>query len=67
MLPKGMVSLLRHYGELEGLKNYHGVTGGGEDTSLSLVRLCKMRVPSNMALDMSQSPHLTINYLLKDK
>ena len=42
-----------------------GVTGGGEETSLSAVRLCGMGVPPSEALDMSGSPHLTIGYLLR--
>ena len=42
-----------------------GVTGGGEETPLSAVRLCGLGVPLNEALDMSGSPHLTIGYLLR--
>ena len=42
-----------------------GVTGGGEETPLSAVRLCGMEVPPSGALDMSGSPHLTIGYLLR--
>ena len=41
------------------------VTGGGEETPLSAVRLCGMGAPPSEALDMSGSPHLTIGYLLK--
>ena len=42
-----------------------GVTGGSEETLLSAVRPCGMRVPPSEALDMSESPHLTIGYLLR--
>ena len=42
-----------------------GVSGGGEETPLSAVRPCGMRVPPSGALDMSGSPHLTIGYLLR--
>ena len=42
-----------------------GVTGGGEETPLSAVRLCGMEVSSSEALYMSGSPHLTIGYLLR--
>ena len=38
---------------------------GCEETSLSAVRLCRMGVPPNEALDMSGSPHLIIGYLLR--
>ena len=42
-----------------------GVTGGGEETPLSLVRPCGMGVPPSEALDMSGSPYLTIGYPLR--
>ena len=42
-----------------------GVTGGGEKTPLNAVRLCGIGVPPNEALDMSGSPHLIIDYLLR--
>ena len=42
-----------------------GITGGGEETLLSVVRPCGMGVPPSEALDMSGSPHLTISYLLR--
>ena len=32
-----------------------------------MVRLCEMGVPPSEALDMIESPHLTIGYLLRDK
>ena len=42
-----------------------GVTGGGEETPLSVVRPYGMGVPPSEALDMSGSLHLTIGYLLR--
>ena len=42
-----------------------GITGGGEETPLNAVRLCRMGVPPSEALDMSGSPHLIIGYLLR--
>ena len=42
-----------------------GITGGDEETPLSVVRPCGMEVPPSEALDISGSPHLTIGYLLK--
>ena len=41
------------------------ITGWGEKTPLSAVRLCGIGVPPSEALDMSGSPHLTIGYLLR--
>ena len=40
------------------------VMNGGEKTLLSVVRLCRMGVPSKRALDISKNRHLTIGYLL---
>ena len=42
-----------------------GVTSGGVETPLSVIRPCVMGVPPSEALDMSESPHLTIGYLLR--
>ena len=42
-----------------------GITGGGEKTPLSTVRLYEMEIPPSEALDMSGSLHLTIGYLLR--
>ena len=42
-----------------------GVTGGSEETLLSAIRPCGMGVPLSKALDMSESPHITIGYLLR--
>ena len=44
-----------------------GVIHGGGGTPLSLVRLYEMDVTSSMALDMYESPHLIIPYLLMDE
>ena len=41
------------------------ITDGGEETPLSAVRPCGMGVPPSEALDKSESPHLTIGYLLR--
>ena len=38
---------------------------GGRGTPLSVIRPCGMGVTSKKALDMYESPHLTIFYLLK--
>ena len=47
------------------IREGQGITGGGEETLLSAVRLCGMGVPRSGASDMSGSPHLTIGYLLR--
>ena len=47
------------------IREGEGVTGGGDETPLSAVRLCGMEVPPSEALDMSGSPQLTIGYLLR--
>ena len=65
VIPKGMVSSLWYCGDLEGPRATTGVTGGGEETLLSKVRLCGMGVPPNKALDTSKSLHLIIGYLLR--
>ena len=44
-----------------------GIKDGGDKTSLSEVRLYRMRVLLSMALDMSEIPHLIIGYLLEDE
>ena len=43
------------------------VMGSSEKTLLNVLRSCRMEVPSNGALDMNVSPHLTIGYLLRSK
>ena len=42
-----------------------GITGGGEEIPLSIVRPCGMEVPPSEALDMNGSLHLTVSYLLR--
>ena len=41
-----------------------GILNHGEKTFLSMVRLCRMDVLPEEALDMSGSLHLTIDYVL---
>ena len=43
------------------------IMGGGEETPLSAVRLCRMGVLPNKVLDMSESLHLIIGYLLRNE
>ena len=42
-----------------------GIMHSGEGILLSVIRPYKMNVTPSMALDMCESPHLTISYLLK--
>ena len=42
-----------------------GVTGSGDETPFSTVRPYEMGVRPNKALDMKESPHLTMDYLLR--
>ena len=44
-----------------------GITGGGKEIPLSTVRPCRMGIPLSEALDISGSPHVTIDYLLRIK
>ena len=44
-----------------------GIMGGGEKILLSAFRSCRMGVPPNEALDTSESPSLTMGYLLRDE
>ena len=37
-----------------------GITNGGKETPLSTVRLCRIKVPLNKALDTSESPDITM-------
>ena len=43
------------------------VIGDGKQTFLIVDRLYGMRIPPSRALDMSESPCLTIGYLLMNK
>ena len=42
-----------------------GVMGDGGETPLSMIRSCQINVPPNGALNMNESPHLIIGYLLR--
>ena len=53
-----------HFGTMV-IREGQGVTGGGEETPLSAIRLCGMGVPPSEVLDMNGSLHLTIGYLLR--
>ena len=59
----GMVCLYRHHGNLGGQWATMEVIGGGEETPLSVVRLCKIGVLPRGAVNMNESPHLFISYL----
>ena len=39
------------------------VTSGGEETPLSMVRPCGIRISPNGALDMNESSYLAIGFL----
>ena len=43
------------------------IRGGGEEISLSAIRLNRMKVSQSGALDIKLSPQLIIGYLLRDK
>ena len=43
------------------------VISGGEETTLSVIKPCRMEVPLNDALDMNKSLHLSIDYLLRSE
>ena len=55
-----MVSSCQHCVVLGGQGATMEFTGGHKEILLSAVRLCRMKVPPSGALDMSESPHLTI-------
>ena len=60
-----MVALGQHRGDLNGHGAIMGVMHGGGRRPLSAVRKYGMEVTPKKALDMYESPHLTISYLLK--
>ena len=60
-----MVALDQHYGDLNGHGVIMGVMHGGGGTPLSAVRPYGMGVTPSKALDMYESPYLTISYLLR--
>ena len=61
----GVVALCQQCGDLDGHGAIVGVIHGGGETSLCAVRPCGMGVIPRKALDMYESPHLTIPYLLR--
>ena len=62
-----MVFLYWHHSDLSCQGATLWVTGGGAKTPLRAITLCRMGVLPNGALNMSESLHLTINYLLRDE
>ena len=42
-------------------------TGGGKEISLIAIKLYRMEVPPNKALDKNESPHLKIGYLPRNE
>ena len=64
-----MVALGQYRGDLDGHGAILGVMHGGGGTRLSAVRLCGMGETETprKALNMYESPHLIIPYLLKNK
>ena len=60
-----MVALGQYRGDLDGHGAIMEVMHGGGETPLSVVRPCGMGVIPKKALDMYESPHLTISYLLR--
>ena len=50
---------------MDGQRTIIGVMVGGEEILLSVIRPSKMRVLPNEALNMNESPHLIISYLLR--
>ena len=61
------MSLYQHLGDSDGQETTMRIIGGGEETPLSMVRPCEMKISSSGALDMNVSPYLTIGYLLMDE
>ena len=57
----------QHRGDLDGYGIIMEFIHGGGRTPLSTVRLCEMGVIFSMALDMYESPHPAIPYLLMDE
>ena len=58
-----VVSSFEHHSDLRDKRATMEVTSGGEETSWN-IRPCRMRVRPNGALNMNESHHLTIGYLL---
>ena len=62
-----VVSPCQHYGDFGGQRATTRAMGGNEETPLSAIRPCGMEVPPNRALDTNGSPHLIIDYLLRNE
>ena len=62
-----MVSLHWHYGDLNGQMAIIGIMGSSEETPLNVARPSGMRVPSSVALNLSESLYQTIGNLQRDK
>ena len=60
-----MVFPYQHCGDLGGQGTTIRVTGGGEETPRSVIRLCGMGIPPSGALDMNRSLLVIIGYLLR--
>ena len=64
---KEIVCLYWYHDDPKGQSSTIKITNGGEETPLSVIRLCGMEIPPSRALDMSGSPYLIIGYLQRDK
>ena len=62
-----MMSSNRYFGELGGQRATIEITGDEEETPLSIVKPCGMRVQSNGALNMNENLHLILNYLIRNE
>ena len=62
-----MESSHRHFSQLGDQKATKRFIGGGKETLLNAVKLCRMEIPPSGALDMNGSLQLTFRYLLKDE
>ena len=62
-----MVALNQHRGDLNGHGTIMEVIYGGSGTPLSVIRLYRMDVTPKKALDMHESLHLIIPYLLRNE
>ena len=60
-----VMALCQHRGDLDGYGTIVGIIHGSGEIPLSVVRPCGMGVTPRKALDMYESPHLTILYLLR--
>ena len=67
VLPIRVVALDQYRGDLDGHGAIMGIMHGSGGIPLSAVRPCGMGVTPRKALDMYESLHLTISYLLRDE